>query len=199
MTDERRGKPTIPKEVWDRVRPKLKDRVGRGKPMQVQKLADSLGLTAPAVSQWLSGKNRPDLSNLVQALRAVGLDPSAEIPDLLHGEATAAPVRVLINARNALLSRNPDCAPDVHAVVSEGLENALTRTESELLLTFQDALAARRASASDNSKARSGDTRDPRPAPLPKTVVQGIEKSAREDLNSSRPVRGRKARAHRDK
>lgn len=199
MTIERRGKPTISKEVWDRVRPRLNEKVGRKKQIQVQALAQRLGVSAPAVSQWLSGKNRPDLSNLVQALRAVGLDPSAEIPDLLHGEGTAAPVRVLINARNALLSRNPDCVPDVHAVVSEGLELALTRTESELLLTFQDALAARRASASDNGKARSGDTRDPRPAPLPKTVVQGIEKSAREDLDASRPVRGRKARAHRDK
>lgn len=80
---EPKGRPTIADPVWERARPVLTASIGRGKRYAANKVAEALGLSSASISQWVSGKNRPEMRNLLRVWEFIGRDPAE-----LYGDET---------------------------------------------------------------------------------------------------------------
>lgn len=74
--------PTIPDEPWERALPILRAKIGNGG-FIAKEIAAKVGVSPAAVSQWLSDKSRPNQTNLIRCLQAIGEDPAEVIPELV--------------------------------------------------------------------------------------------------------------------
>lgn len=64
-------KPTLPEDLWQKVRPVLRAAIGVGNPLTVTEIADALKIKPPSVSAWINDKGRPNSYNLMSVMRIV--------------------------------------------------------------------------------------------------------------------------------
>jgi transcriptional regulator with XRE-family HTH domain len=105
--------------------------------MQKGELADKLGVSAPAVSQWISGKTMPDAAKLIEIVRILDLVP-ALWPEYAPcaNAPPAAPPGSSLEARVAAIEARlatPTTVQTENRALIELLERRLASLETALL------------------------------------------------------------------
>lgn len=84
-----RGRPSR-KDVWLRILPKIEAELRR---MKGTAVAEQIGVSGGAVSQYLSGKIAPEAWRMVSLIRLAGKNPSDLVPELFGKDQRSAETR----------------------------------------------------------------------------------------------------------